>query len=126
MIYLGDKPVGLLAVFPEWIRFGNTELNFNQYQRWETANLFFSDSYVNSIISNLPARSYKIIFENNTENTRAGQYIFFTKNSDATIVDISVMRVGLTQIQGSAYGIDVYENAKGIIYINTKEVTPNA
>lgn len=126
MIYLGNKPVGLLAILPEWAKFGNTELNFNQYQQWDTANMFFSDSYVKSVISNLPAQKYKIIFENNTENTRAGQYIMFTKNNNAEIVNISVMRVGLTQVQGSSYGIDVYENAKGIIYINTKEVTPNA
>lgn len=125
MIYLGDKPIGLLAILPEWAKLSNTKLEFSQYQSFDTANFFFSDSYVNSIISQLSNGSYKIEFENNTNNTRAGLWISFIKQEDV-ISNIAVSRVGLSGTQGSAYGVDVYENAEGIIYRATKEVTPNA
>ena len=125
MIYLGNKPIGLLAILPEWAKLNNPKLEFSQYQSFDTANFFFSDSYVNSIISQLSNGSYKIEFENNTNNTRAGLWISFTKQEDV-ISDIKVSRVGMSGTQGSAYGIDVYENAKGIIYRATREVTPNA
>lgn len=125
MIYLGDKPIGLLAILPEWAKLNSTKLEFNQYQSFDTATLFFSDSYVNSIISQLFDGTYKIEFENNTNNTRAGLWISFVKQGSA-FSDIKVSRVGMTGTQGSSYGIDVYENAEGIIYISSKEVTPNA
>ena len=125
MIYLGNKPVGLLAILPEWVKINNVKLEFNQYQSFDTATLFFSDSYVNSIISQLSNGSYKIVFENNTNNTRAGLWISFIKRENE-FSDITVSRVGMSGTQGPRYGIDVYENAEGIIYISSKEVTPNA
>lgn len=125
MIYLGDKPIGLLAILPEWAKLNSIKLEFNQYQSFDTANLFFFDSYVNSIISQLSNGTYKIEFKNNTNNTRAGLWISFVKQGSA-LSDIIVSRVGMTGTQGSSYGVDVYENAEGIIYISSKEVTPNA
>lgn len=125
MIYLGDKPIGLLAILPEWAKLSNIKLEFSQYQSFDTANFFFSDSYVNSIISQLSNGSYKIEFENNTNNARAGLWISFIKQESA-ISDIKVSRVGLSGTQNASYGVDVYENAEGIIYRATKEVTPNA
>lgn len=119
MIYLGNKPVGLLSILPEWTPYNNTKLEFNQYQSFDVATLFFSDSYVNSFISILPSgNTYKMIFENNTNNARAGQWITFTKNN-GTLDNVTVMRVGLATPQGSSYGVDVYENAECVIYINT-------
>lgn len=125
MIYLGNKPIGLLATLPEWAKLNNIKLEFSQYQSFDTANFFFSDSYVNSIISQLSNGSYKIEFENNTDNTRAGLWISFIKQ-ESVISDIKVSRVGMSGIQNASYGVDVYENAEGIIYRATKEVTPNA
>lgn len=125
MIYLGNKPIGLLAILPEWAKLRNIKLEFSQYQSFDTAILFFSDNYVNSIISQLSNGSYKIEFENNTNNTRAGLWISFTKQEDS-ISNIAVSRVGMSSTQNAGYGVDVYENAEGIIYRATKEVTPNA
>ena len=125
MIYLGNKPVGLLAILPEWGKLNSIKLEFSQYQSFTTATLFFSDNYVNSIISQLSDGNYKIIFNNNTDNTRAGQWITFKKTDDS-ISNIQVMRVGLQKPEGFSYGVDVYEGAEGIIYIPLKEVTPNA
>ena len=125
MIYLGNKPIGLLAVLPEWAKINSVKLEFNQYQSFDTAIFFFNDIYVKSVIDSLPSGTYKIIFENNTTNTRAGEWIIFTNNSGTSISNIQVKRVGLG-VQGSGYGVDVYEGAEGIIYQNTKEVTPNA
>jgi len=125
MIYLGNKPIGLLSILSEWAKLNNPKLEFSQYQSFDTASFFFSDSYVNSIISQLSNGSYKIEFENNTNNTRAGLWISFTKQGDR-ISNITVSRVGMSGTQGAAYGVDVYENAEGIIYRATREVTPNA
>ena len=125
MMYLGDKPIGLLAILPEWGKLSNIKLEFSQYQSFDTTTLFFSDSYVNSIISQLSNGAYKIEFENNTNNTRAGLWISFVKQGSA-LSNITVSRVGMSGTQGSGYGVDVYENAEGIIYRATKEVTPNA
>ena len=68
MIYLGNQPVGLLAILPEWTKLSNTKLEFNQYQSFDTATFFFADSYVSSIISQLSNGNYKIVFNNNTNN----------------------------------------------------------
>lgn len=125
MIYLGNKPVGLLVdILPTWVKLNSLKLEFNQYQSFDTTNLFFSDRYVNSIVSQLSNGSYKIEFENNTNNTRAGLWISFTKQEEA-LSNITVSRVGMSGTQGANYGVDVYENAEGIIYKATKEVTPN-
>ena len=125
MIYLGRNPIGLLASLPEWAKLNTLQLEFNSYQTFDTATLFFSDAYVNSIVSQLSKGNYKIIFEDNTNNTRAGQWISFTKGN--TISNIIVMRVGMSAPTASAsYGVDVYENAKGISYISSKEVAPIA
>ena len=124
MMYLGNKPVGLLAILPEWAKLNNIKLEFSRYQSFDTATLFFSDSYVKSIISQLSNGTYKIEFENNTNNPRAGLWISFVKQESA-LSNIVVSRVGMSGTAGSTYGVDVYENAEGIIYGSTKEVIPN-
>lgn len=124
MIYLGKNPVGLLAILPEWAKLSSTKLEFNTYQTFDTATLFFDNAYVSSIVSQLSKGNYKIVFENNTNNTRAGQWITFTKGN--SLSNITVMRVGMNSPTSSAsYGVDVYPDATGIIYISSKEVISN-
>ena len=38
MIYLGDKPIGLLAILPEWAKLNSTKLEFNQYKNHKFIN----------------------------------------------------------------------------------------
>lgn len=119
MIYLGKDPIGILATLPEWIETYAT-IEFDTYQNFDTATTFFQDSNVSNIISTLINGYYKIIFNNNTANTRAGIWITFKKTSSG-LTDILVMRKGMTAPQGYTYGVDVYAGASGIIYWNTKE-----
>lgn len=116
MIYLGNQPIGLLVNMPDW-GYTAKHITFNRFWSFDTALTFFADASVSPIISTLGNKTYKIIFENNTENTRAGQYIKFTiENGSIITSSIKVMRVGMTVPSGSSYGVDVYENADAKIY----------
>ena len=114
MIYLGNQAVGIAYNPPEWLYVGIT-IEFNEYHSYDTADLFFNDSSISSALANLSDGKYKLVFENNTSNTRAGQYIKFTVENGSKN-DIGVMRVGLANETNHSYGVDVYSDASAKVY----------
>ena len=118
MIYLGNVAIGIAYNPPEWSYTG-VIIEFDEYYSYDTAILFFADSSINSALTNLSDGDYKMIFENNTSNARAGQYIKFTLTNGSRS-NIRVTRVGLSGDQSESYGVDVYSGASAKVYKNTK------
>ena len=119
MIYLGNVAIGIAYNPPEWSYAGVT-IEFDEYHSYDTATLFFANSSINSALANLSDGNYKMIFENNTSNTRAGQYIKFTFTNGSRS-NVRVMRVGLSGEQTDNYGVDVYSGASAKVYKNTRQ-----
>lgn len=120
MIYLGRNPVGLLAQLPKWRLINSVDVS--EFHNYDTFTAFANSASMSDIISSLSDGDYRIEFVNNTNNTRAGQWITFTmlQNGEYDAATVSVMRVGESSPRsGAAYGINVYEGATINIYSST-------
>lgn len=118
MIYLGNQAIGLLASMPKWFKI-NT-ININEDIVFDTFTQFVNSNLLNTIISQLSSGDYRIVFVNNTNNTRAGQWITFTKNNAGEFQQISVLRIGAANpLPGAVYGVNVYSGSSIELYEST-------
>lgn len=110
MMYLGNKAVGI-----------NNEVVGHRYTVNIAVNYSYitMDNFMNALVypllsspPNDKSLFIDILFEDNTNNTRAGEYIRCVWSGGNSNSSIDVKRIGDNVFHSASYGVDVYSGAK--------------
>jgi len=86
-------------------KFLDESISVTQYKSYDTSYNLLSEILPDGML-NKDFFMIDVIFENNTSNSRAGEYISYAKKLSNTFS--SVKRIGNSEYDSPAYGVDVY------------------